>query len=243
MSDVDAVEIQIGIAQGRKSFSILEATALWCELDTRDQRIKRWVKAVCEPGRSPIDVSIIHSPFLPSMDTQRLRDLSIKIDLIDFEQKVETDKEMLNKLASDSFALKDQAKEIINAIRPSEAFKRHLAMHETVVSLVWNMIEICGGGRTDLEKPITRDQLEDLANIRKEHPRFLGIVDEQVIHPKTRNVWRKLIAAFCLEAGFNPREKGVVDAITKMTEKHGLAIPRATIAKVIKEIKEQEILP
>ena len=29
----------------------------------------------------------------------------------------------------------------------------------------------------------------------------------------------------------------------KMTEKHGLTIPRATIIKVLKEIKEQEILP
>lgn len=243
MSDVDRIEVQIGIAQGRKSFSILEAAALWCELDIRDERIRRWIKAVCEPGRSPIDVSIIHSPFLPSIDTQRLRDLSIKIDLIEFEQKVETDKEKLNKLIADSLALKEQAKEIINAIRPSEAFKRHLAMHEIVVSLVWNMIEICGGGRTDLEKQITRDQLEDLASIRKEHPRFLGVVDEQIIHPKTRNVWRKLIAALCLEAGFDPREKGVIDAITKMMEKHGLSIPRSTIAKLIKEIKEQEILP
>jgi len=238
----DKVEVQIGIAQGRKSFSILEAAMLWCELDSHDKGIEKWIRAMHEPRKSPIDASILYSPYLPTEVTRRLRDLSGKINEKLAIEKVEFDPDKVNALAAEIQTLKNQAIEELQSIGKSEALKKHEVMRDMVSTLVRNMNEICGGERNDLDKKISKDQLKELAKIRKETPRFLGGKDDEEIQPKTRTTWLRLLAATFLEAGYDPREKGMIDAVTAMTERHGLAIPRSTIAKILKEIKDEEVL-
>jgi len=60
---------------------------------------------------------------------------------------------------------------------------------------------------------------------------------------KTRTTWLRLITSLSLELKHNPKDKGMIDVITAITQRHGLDVSRSTIAKILREIKQEVDLP
>jgi hypothetical protein len=239
----EKVEVQIRIAQGRKSFTILEATMLWCELDTHDKDNEKWIRAIHAPQPSHIDQSFLYSPYLPPEVTKQLRKLAQELVLNYVSYPSATNNDELNRLSDDFLALNTQAAEILESDGMTKYLEEHTVMQDKVSTLVRNMNEICGDDGNDLDKQISRDQLRDLAKIRKDQPRFLDGKKEDDIHPKTRTTWLRLIATLCLAAKYDPRTKGMDRALAELTQSYGLDVSHSHIAEILKEIRDKVDLP
>ncbi|MDX8384701.1 MAG: hypothetical protein R8M45_11510 [Ghiorsea sp.] len=137
--------------------------------------------------------------------------------------------------------------------RLDESDKEEVRLYEKGVNFLWEVDEtaprilniINGTGSPDY---VTLEQLRELAAIRGEKPLFLfpeaqPSQENNTLHPKTRQAWLKLIAALCIECGKHPKGKGMIDAVTAVTQSNSLdedgdlSLSRSTVANILSEVR------